>query len=169
MGFIPKDDRDYCKFYDPETLGCFKGAHCTKIHKPLDEDGYTQDTRPAKISIRSAPLPAIGSEISGYVTCVVNPEICYVHLDINATGKLFLMNDKIDFVVQKNMLKPCKFKPQKFDLVTAHYKDHWYRAQIVDFPNQGRYRVSFLCFSCSGNAHLWYFVTGSLYGLWEHV
>lgn len=150
MGYIPKDDKEYCKFYDPKTLGCFKGGHCTKIHLPKDEMGYTQDTRPAKISIRKASLPEVGSEIiSGVVTCVVNPEICYVHLDVNSETRLSLMNDAITNAVKTNELRPIKMKPQKFDLVTACYEGYWYRAQIVDFSSGEGYRVSFHTFFCS--------------------
>lgn len=142
MGYLPKDDKEYCKFYDPKTLGCFKGNHCTKIHLPKDESGYTQDTQPAKISIRKAPIPKVDTEFSGVVTCVVNPEICYAHLD-NYSEPLSLLNDAINTAVETNKLRPLKVKPKKFDLVTAIYEDYWYRAQIVDFPSGEGFRVSF--------------------------
>uniref|UniRef100_A0A1B0CL14 Transcriptional coactivator n=2 Tax=Lutzomyia longipalpis TaxID=7200 RepID=A0A1B0CL14_LUTLO len=144
LGYVPKDDRDYCKFYDPKTLGCFKGGHCHKIHLPKDESGYTQDTRPAKISIPSAPIPTVGTEVTGIVTCVVNPEISYVHLEVNDVVQLFLMNDKIDYMVKANELQSPKFKPEKFDLITAHFEGHWYRAQVVDFPGGQKFRVRYV-------------------------
>lgn len=141
MGYVPRDDRDYCKFFDPKTLGCFKGPHCRKIHMPLDKEGWTQDTEFAKISIPSAPLPQVGTEIKGFVTCVVNPEICYIQLEMNGLVKLFLMNEHIDYLANKDALAPLKKRPRKFDLVTANYYGHWHRAQIVDFPIGQKYRV----------------------------
>lgn len=32
MGYNPTDDKRICKFYDPKTKGCFKGANCRLEH-----------------------------------------------------------------------------------------------------------------------------------------
>ncbi|GAB0096506.1 hypothetical protein DMENIID0001_120300 [Sergentomyia squamirostris] len=144
MGFVPRDDRDYCQFFDPKTLGCFKGSNCRKIHLPKDETGWTEDTTPVKTTISSAPLPEVGAELKGLVTCVINPEFCYVHLNIESVFRLFLINDHIDKLVQDRILLPFKKKPNKFELVTAFYEGHWYRAQIVDFTTGRKCRVRYM-------------------------
>lgn len=40
QGFSTKDDAQLCKFYDPNTGGCFKGAKCKQKHLPLGTDSY---------------------------------------------------------------------------------------------------------------------------------
>lgn len=35
MGYNPQDDRRICKFFDPKTGGCFKGAACRLQHVQL--------------------------------------------------------------------------------------------------------------------------------------
>ncbi|XP_059612475.1 uncharacterized protein LOC132258935 [Phlebotomus argentipes] len=144
MGFVPRDDRDYCQFFDPKTLSCFKGAHCRKVHLPLDENGITQDTQTVRMSIASPTMPTVGDEIQGFITCVVNPEICYAHFTIGAVPKLFLLNDHISRLVEENALQPINHTLNKFDLVTAFYDGHWYRAQVVDFPAGQKYRVRYM-------------------------
>lgn len=34
LGYHPKDEEKYCRFYDPVTGGCYKGGQCTYYHYP---------------------------------------------------------------------------------------------------------------------------------------
>lgn len=35
MGYTPQDDKRICRFYDPKTNACFKGAHCKLEHTTI--------------------------------------------------------------------------------------------------------------------------------------
>lgn len=35
MGYTPQDDKRICRFYDPKTKACFKGAHCKLEHTTI--------------------------------------------------------------------------------------------------------------------------------------
>lgn len=35
MGYAPQDEKRICKFFDPKTNACFKGANCTLEHTTI--------------------------------------------------------------------------------------------------------------------------------------
>lgn len=34
VGYVPTDEKRYCRFYNPITNGCFKGSKCLLLHAP---------------------------------------------------------------------------------------------------------------------------------------
>ncbi|CRK96400.1 CLUMA_CG009817, isoform A [Clunio marinus] len=53
QGFVTHDDENLCKFYEPETGGCFKGGRCKQLHIPEIKDGACRD----RIKILSLDIP----------------------------------------------------------------------------------------------------------------
>lgn len=41
MGYNPKDDKRICKFYNPNTNECFKGAHCKYEHVQKNKGNFS--------------------------------------------------------------------------------------------------------------------------------
>lgn len=37
VGYVPTDEKRYCRYYNPITNGCFKGSKCLLLHAPAIE------------------------------------------------------------------------------------------------------------------------------------
>lgn len=114
MGYDPKDEARYCKFYNEEEGGCFKGASCTFIHQKPLENGWTRDQIPTVVGMREVlPVPAIYqrikiemcfvNDIDSFYGYILDPEF-----HRNSAMSLNALNREIN--TPDNMKKYKKFK-----------------------------------------------------------
>uniref|UniRef100_A0A336M9X8 CSON012062 protein n=1 Tax=Culicoides sonorensis TaxID=179676 RepID=A0A336M9X8_CULSO len=138
MGYDPKDEGKYCKFYNEQTGGCFKGANCNKIHlKPL-ADGWTRDKVVTfQKNFNDINLPNIGQSLSIEMVCCTDIHIFYGHLSSEyqkncGTAAMRAFN--------RNINRPENFKkykmfhnesPAQGELVLAPYDGIYYRARVT--------------------------------------
>uniref|UniRef100_A0A182NLA5 C3H1-type domain-containing protein n=1 Tax=Anopheles dirus TaxID=7168 RepID=A0A182NLA5_9DIPT len=135
LGYVPKDDAELCKFYDPETKRCFKGANCRMRHALKDPDGWTmdKDTVSAFIPARLED-PQPDSFVTLLPTFIVDVNLFYAHIigdesnDQNHTELMTKMNDP-QTVAQYRLLKRM---PALGELVLAKYEEVWYRATVCE-------------------------------------
>lgn len=133
MGYDPQDDRRICRFYDPKTDSCFKGANCKQEHTPLQPDGWTKDLIPAVASINhnitAETIYKPGTIINVTVTSIERFDRFYGQInDAYHVNTPLIWNDE-DIAQWKILQKP----PFLHDIVLARYEDGlWYRARVVE-------------------------------------
>ncbi|CAD7011593.1 uncharacterized protein LOC101453621 [Ceratitis capitata] len=138
LGYNPKDEQRICRFYDPKTGCCFKGANCRLEHTPQQPDGWTKDRIPTRTIIESVtPMTRFAAGIMINITVTHVGEIEYFYAQINDIDNpiepLIWNDDEIPFSIR--LTKP----PMLYDLVRAQYDDTlWYRAKIIDFDDSGK-------------------------------
>ncbi|XP_039956892.1 uncharacterized protein LOC120772372 [Bactrocera tryoni] len=138
LGYNPKDEKRLCRFYDPKTGACFKGANCRLEHSPSQPEGWTKDNIPTRTIIDDySPVTrySAGHMINITVTHVGHIE--YFHAQINDPENIMeplIWNDD-DIPQSMHLTKP----PLLYDLVRAQYEDGlWYRAKIMDFDESAK-------------------------------
>lgn len=138
MGYDPQDDKRICRFYDPKTGACFKGANCKLEHILPQPEGWTKDVLPSS-SIMDCRHPAIiypsGSIVSITPTYVGRLDRFYAQInDPHQAIVPMVWNDE-DIPSWKRLKKP----PYMYELVLARYIDDlWYRAQIMSHDDDYR-------------------------------
>ncbi|XP_053681396.1 tudor domain-containing protein 1 [Anopheles nili] len=135
LGYVPRDDIEICKHYDPRTKRCFKGSNCKLRHEEKDPEGWTLDKDTVSVAIPAQmefPLP--NSYVQLQPTFIVDVEKFYAQLISNSNNsKAFAllvgtMNDP-EIIAE---YKPLKLMPSLGELVIAKYEDVWYRATVCD-------------------------------------
>lgn len=43
IGYVPTDERRYCRYYNPISNACFKGSKCLLLHAPSIDGKYQRD------------------------------------------------------------------------------------------------------------------------------
>lgn len=133
LGYSPKDEERLCRFYDPKTGACFKGANCRLEHTPSQPEGWTKDSIPAKTIIDDySPVTRYTAGLMINITVTHVGQIEYFHAQINDPENIMeplIWNDD-DIPQSMHLTKP----PMLYDIVRAQYEDGlWYRAKIMDF------------------------------------
>ncbi|XP_036334099.1 uncharacterized protein LOC118744841 [Rhagoletis pomonella] len=138
MGYNPKDEQRICRFYNPKTGACFKGANCRLEHTLLQPEGWTKDRIPAKTIIDNYfPMTRYTSGLIINITPTHVGQIEYFYAQINDPDNpmepLIWTDDDIQLCMR--LTKP----PMLYDIVRARYGDErWYRAKIIDFDDSGK-------------------------------
>uniref|UniRef100_A0A182QMP2 C3H1-type domain-containing protein n=1 Tax=Anopheles farauti TaxID=69004 RepID=A0A182QMP2_9DIPT len=135
LGYVPKDDAQLCKFYDPVTKRCFKGANCRMRHEMKDPDGWTldKDTVSAFIPARLED-PQPDTFVTLLPTFIVDVNLFYAHIIGNETNdrKYEELMAKMNDPVMVAQYKPLKLMPALGELVLAKYEEVWYRATVCE-------------------------------------
>ncbi|XP_054740527.1 uncharacterized protein LOC129246044 [Anastrepha obliqua] len=138
LGYNPKDEQRICRFFNPKTGACFKGANCRQEHTPLQADGWSKDRVPAGTIIDNfSPTTRYPSGLIINITVTHIGQIEYFYGQINDPDNykepLIWTDDEIPLCM--HLTKP----PMMYDLVRARYEDDlWYRAKVVDFDDSGK-------------------------------
>uniref|UniRef100_A0AAG5CS70 Tudor domain-containing protein n=1 Tax=Anopheles atroparvus TaxID=41427 RepID=A0AAG5CS70_ANOAO len=140
FGYVPKDDEQICKFYDPKTKGCFKGGNCRLRHIEKDPDGWTRDRDTVVVCsmLQNLEVPAANTFVTLIPTMVIDMDLFYAHLvppdglnkDFNQLSA-DLNNPEI-----VAHYKELKLLPAVGELVLAKYENAWYRAQVCELSDQ---------------------------------
>lgn len=139
LGYVPKDDKRICPFYDPAVQGCFKGSRCRLEHVAKLSDGWTRDKSLYKIQIRAElETPVVGTEMLVIPTFIVNVDEFYAHIPRQdlSKGLIELQVKMNDDKIMENY-RVLNHEPHFRELVFAKYSedDLWYRARVVEFYN----------------------------------
>lgn len=120
MGYDPKDEARYCKFYNQEEGSCFKGASCTFIHQKPLENGWTRDQIPTVAGMREVlPVPAIYqrikiemcfvNDIDSFYGYILDPEFHRNSaMSLNALNREINTPDNIKKYKKFKSILPCK-------------------------------------------------------------
>uniref|UniRef100_A0A1I8NQ49 C3H1-type domain-containing protein n=1 Tax=Stomoxys calcitrans TaxID=35570 RepID=A0A1I8NQ49_STOCA len=131
MGYNPKDEKRICRFYDPKTESCFKGATCKQEHIPLDPEGWTKDVVPAVSHVDNRYAEVIypkGSILTITPTYIGQLNGFYAQINDPHHNNNPLIWDDEDVPTCKRLQRP----PHLYELVLACYEDGlWYRAKIT--------------------------------------
>ncbi|CAD7092843.1 unnamed protein product [Hermetia illucens] len=156
MGYEPKDDRRICRFTNPGTNSCFKGAKCKLEHVEKMRDGWTRDEASTIIDIPSQFIyPKIGEHIKIIPTHVLNVENFFAQVVQNQASyeptlkeMIYKMNSP-DIVQSYKVLKSM---PVLFSLVIAKYTDgYWYRAKVLNLMDDETVKVFYVDY---GNSYV---------------
>lgn len=121
MGYDPKDESRYCKHYNEETGGCFKGVNCTFIHQKPLQDGWARDQAPTFHDIpEKIPVPAIGEELSlemcycedidSFFGYILNPQFHRSNaISLNTLNREINRQDNLKKLKRFKQILPCKF------------------------------------------------------------
>ena len=143
QGFVTHDDDRLCKFFDPDTVGCFKGGRCRMQHRPEIKDGTCRDT--IKMDYLSIPktyvTPALHSQIKIEITYFYNISKFLCHYrnlkpsksDVSLPDLIECMNDESKIATYTKI----KFNPSYKQLVFYKSEDeHFYRARVDSWLNE---------------------------------
>lgn len=120
LGYDPKDESRYCKHYNEQTGGCFKGVNCTFIHQKPLQDGWTRDKVLSVADIpEKIPLPEIHQELSiemcfcddvnSFYGYILNPEFHRSSaMTLIALNRIINRPDNMKKYKKFNQLLPCK-------------------------------------------------------------
>uniref|UniRef100_A0A1A9Z0M6 C3H1-type domain-containing protein n=1 Tax=Glossina pallidipes TaxID=7398 RepID=A0A1A9Z0M6_GLOPL len=153
MGYDPQDDKRICRFYDPKTRACFKGAKCKQEHIPKHPDGWTKDTVLSNVYDQ---IPEVIYNKGDIITITPTnvAELEFFHAQINGSGqcKTPLIWTDDDVPSWKRLQKP----PFVFETVLAKYDDgFWYRARILTHDDDYKiYKVFYVDYGNEQLVHL---------------
>lgn len=154
MGYIPNDDRRYCKF----GKRCRKKA-CPRLHQEQDPNGWTRDEEESTMKAYITPELPLHELIEVTVSHVVDIGEFYGQIESSEDNEdeetLTSLMEYMNRSERKMKMKKLPTQPAPGEMVIACYKGVLYRGKVVLFnPETDLCTVFFVDLGCRQGIHL---------------
>ncbi|KAI5718690.1 hypothetical protein M8J77_025335 [Diaphorina citri] len=154
LGYIPNDDRRYCKF----GKQCWK-KRCPRLHEEQDPNGWTKGIEHAL----AKPYETVELPLHEYIQIsilhVVDIGEFYAHVETTSTNEEEeTLESLIEYMNQKDNvldMKKLKIQPASAEILIASYKGYYYRGKVLSYnPENDTALIFFVDLGSSEHIHL---------------
>ncbi|CAG9804647.1 unnamed protein product [Chironomus riparius] len=134
QGYSTNEDAQFCKFYDPNTGGCFKGSMCKLKHLPPSTDNYEcRDREEIFVERKDFGLIVPQQHYDIKIMFIISTnKFIFRFIDPDYETKLEDIQTKINHPSETRNYKKIAFIPEVSQLVLVKDNDEFKRAKVIN-------------------------------------